>query len=106
MGWFSSDSQSPKPKASSDGAFEAPDRTQRSQCWAARDAFNACLDKHNIIDSIGQKDKAAAHCGKEDQMFVQNCASSWVQYFKKRRVVEYKKEQQLKQLEAEGAKPM
>ncbi|KAF2144693.1 uncharacterized protein K452DRAFT_223063 [Aplosporella prunicola CBS 121167] len=107
MGWFSSESPKPAgPKPSSDGAFEAPDRSRRAQCWEARDAYFRCLDQHNIIDSVTNKDTAAAQCGKEGQVFEQNCASSWVQYFKKRRIVDYKKEQTLKQLEAEGAQPL
>ncbi|KAF4543043.1 Cytochrome c oxidase subunit VIb [Lasiodiplodia theobromae] len=123
MGWFSSSTPA-GPKPSSDGAFEAPDRSSRAQCWEARDAFFQCLDRHDIIDSVTNKDEAAAHCGREDKAFAQNCASSWVsrypagavqaadadgaqvQYFKKRRVVEYKKEATLKQLQAEGARPL
>ncbi|KAH7039094.1 cytochrome oxidase c subunit VIb-domain-containing protein [Macrophomina phaseolina] len=77
MGWFSSSTPA-GPKPSSDGAFEAPDRSSRVQCWEARDAFFQCLDRHNIIDSVTNKDEAAAHCGREDKKFAQNCASSWV----------------------------
>ncbi|KAJ9647223.1 hypothetical protein H2201_003349 [Coniosporium apollinis] len=107
MGWFSSEPQAPAaPQVSSDGAFIAPDRNSRAACWESRDAFFQCLDRHNILDAVKDKQLADQHCGKEDVKFGKNCASSWVQYFKKRRVVEFKKDQTLKQLQAEGAKPL
>lgn len=68
----------PAPKLSSDGAPIAPDRTQRSRCWEARDIYYACLDKHDILDSIKEKDKAAKLCAVETRNFEANCASSWV----------------------------
>ncbi|OCK99506.1 uncharacterized protein K441DRAFT_627875 [Cenococcum geophilum 1.58] len=103
MGWFSSGSPKPAtPKPSSDGAFEAPSRSDRALCWEARDAFFECLDRNDILDSIKDRDAAEKACGKLDQEFQRNCAGSWVQYFKKRRVVEYNKEQTLKRIEAEG----
>ncbi|KAF2087225.1 hypothetical protein K490DRAFT_42647 [Saccharata proteae CBS 121410] len=107
MGWFQSTPAAPAgPKPSSDGAFEAPDRSSRAHCWEARDAYFACLDRAGIVDSVTNKDQAAAQCGPEGKAFESNCASSWVQYFKKRRIVDYKKEQTMKQLEAEGARPL
>ncbi|KAK4971245.1 hypothetical protein LTR66_011448 [Elasticomyces elasticus] len=106
MGWFSSsDATAPTaPKPSSDGGYIAPDRNARAHCWEARDAFFQCLDRNSIIDSIKEKDKAAETCGKEGQVFEKNCASSWVEYFKKRRVMEYQRDLTLKRLDAEGAK--
>ncbi|KAL1303144.1 hypothetical protein AAFC00_006575 [Neodothiora populina] len=113
MGWFGSSSSSSSadkpatlesPKPSHDGGFIAPDRTQRAKCWEGRDNFFACLDKNNIIDSVRESDKAASLCNTENAAFEKNCASSWVQYFKKRRVMEYQRDQTLKRLEAEGAK--
>jgi cytochrome c oxidase assembly factor 6 len=68
----------PAPKISSDGAPIAPDRTQRSRCWEARDIYYTCLDKHDILDSIKEKDKAAKVCAAETRNFESNCASSWV----------------------------
>ncbi|KAI9863478.1 MAG: hypothetical protein M1824_000158 [Vezdaea acicularis] len=100
MGFFSS---SPKPKTSADGMPEAPDRTQRAQCWKARDAFFACLDTHGIIDSIEHSKEAARDCGSDLKAFESNCASSWVVYFKKRRVMEHKRAETLAQLAREGA---
>lgn len=80
MGWFSSDTPSAPdaPKASGDGGFIAPDRNKRAHCWEARDAYFACLDKNNIIDSVKQADKADTACASETQAFDRNCASSWV----------------------------
>lgn len=68
----------PAPKISSDGTPIAPDRTQRSQCWEARDIYYGCLDKHDILDSIAEKDKAARVCAAEGRAFEANCAESWV----------------------------
>ncbi|TVY90234.1 Cytochrome c oxidase subunit 6B-like protein, partial [Lachnellula willkommii] len=108
MGFFSSTATSspPPPKISSDGAPIAPDRTQRAKCWEGRDAYFRCLDKNGIIDSIGQKDKAEKECAGEARGFEGNCASSWVTYFKKRRVAEHQKAQTLERLRTEGAQEM
>jgi len=77
MGFFAS-SAPPAPKISTDGAPIAPDRSQRAKCWEARDAFFQCLEKNDIIDSIGEKTKADKACGAEDNVFARDCASSWV----------------------------
>jgi len=110
MGLFdflsSSRDKLPPPKISSDGAPIAPDRTQRAQCWEARDAYFKCLDKHAIIDSIKEQDKSAKACATESRAFDANCASSWVTYFKKRRVMEHQRNQTLEKLKAEGAQEM
>ncbi|KIN05873.1 hypothetical protein OIDMADRAFT_17039 [Oidiodendron maius Zn] len=96
----------PAPKISSDGTPIAPDRTQRSQCWEARDIYYGCLDKHDILDSIAEKDKAARVCAAEGRAFEANCAESWVTYFKKRRIAEYKKNKTLEKLKVEGAQDL
>ncbi|KAG9235320.1 cytochrome oxidase c subunit VIb-domain-containing protein [Amylocarpus encephaloides] len=107
MGLFSTTSAShPAPKISSDGAPIAPDRTQRAKCWEGRDAYFQCLDKNGIMDSLTEKDKAEKSCAREGRQFEGNCASSWVTYFKKRRVMEYQRNQTLERLRAEGAKEM
>ncbi|KAE9369066.1 hypothetical protein N431DRAFT_379814 [Stipitochalara longipes BDJ] len=107
MGFFSSSPASPpSPKISSDGAPIAPDRTQRARCWEARDAYFGCLDRNNIVDSITEKDKAEKACSPEGRGFESNCASSWVTYFKKRRVMEYQRNKTLERLKAEGAQEM
>ncbi|KAF2433703.1 hypothetical protein EJ08DRAFT_606817 [Tothia fuscella] len=99
----SGDAQNPKVKGAKptgDGAYEAPGRLSRAQCWDARDGYNQCLDRNNILDAIKDKDTAEKACGQESQNFEKNCASSWVTYFKQRRVAEYEKEQLLKKQEA------
>ncbi|PSN62909.1 hypothetical protein BS50DRAFT_577795 [Corynespora cassiicola Philippines] len=106
MGWLPwSSSDESGVKKTSGGAFERPTRTNRAKCYEARDAFFECLDRNSILDSINTKSgKAAAAkaCGQADQEFEKNCAHSWVEYFKKQRVVNYQKEQTIKKIEAEG----
>lgn len=84
MGWFGSSTSSSPPAAvtapepSKDGGFIAPDRSARAQCWEGRDAFFRCLDRHGIIDSIKEGDKAGQACAAELKDFERSCASSWV----------------------------
>ncbi|RVD82621.1 uncharacterized protein DFL_007041 [Arthrobotrys flagrans] len=93
-------STSPAPKTT------APDRSERAKCWESRDLFFTCLDKHDILDSIKDSDLANKQCGSQLKLFERDCASSWVEYFKKRRVQEYKKAKLLEQMEAEGGQPL
>ncbi|KAI8964206.1 cytochrome oxidase c subunit VIb-domain-containing protein [Daldinia sp. FL1419] len=86
----------------------APDRTERQQCWDARDKFYKCLDQHDVIDSLNGEGKAIAdkHCAQENKGFEQNCASAWVTYFKRYRVAEHQKKKTLERLQKEGANNM
>lgn len=105
MGWFSPSADDSGVKKTSGGAFESPSRSNRKQCYAARDAFFECLDKNNVLDSINTKkgrEKATSFCGKLDEEFEKNCAHSWVEYFKKQRVVNYQREQTIKKIEQQG----
>ncbi|KAI4151449.1 MAG: hypothetical protein LQ340_003488 [Diploschistes diacapsis] len=102
MTWWSS-SKPADPKPSSDRGFEAPNRSDRARCWAARDAFFACLDRHGIVDSLKDSDSADRSCGTEEKLLQRDCASSWVTYFKQRRVMEHKKKAMLQNLKDEGA---
>ncbi|KAI4120687.1 MAG: hypothetical protein LQ338_006839 [Usnochroma carphineum] len=110
MGWFTrtpSPSPSPStPKPTSDGAFIAPDRSARDRCYEARDAFFACLDRANIVDSIKEADKAEQECGGLEKGMGRECAASWVKYFKQRRVMEWKKQKTYERLAVEGAEGM
>ncbi|KAI1769837.1 cytochrome oxidase c subunit VIb-domain-containing protein [Hypoxylon cercidicola] len=83
----------------------APDRTERKQCWDARDGFYQCLDKNNVIDSLSGEGKKIAEkqCATEHKEFEANCASAWVTYFKRYRVADHKKKETLARLEKEGA---
>ncbi|KXL44614.1 hypothetical protein M433DRAFT_77169 [Acidomyces richmondensis BFW] len=107
MGWFgrtnSNDSGLAAPEPSKDGGYVAPDRSARARCWESRDIFFVCLDKNGIIDSVKEDEKAKQVCAPELKEFEKSCASSWVTYFKKRRVMEYKRDLTLKTLNAEGA---
>lgn len=61
----------------------APDRTERKQCWDARDGFYRCLDKNNVVDSLSADGKKIAdkQCATEHKAFEDNCASAWVRLF-------------------------
>ncbi|KAF2704352.1 hypothetical protein K504DRAFT_451065 [Pleomassaria siparia CBS 279.74] len=107
MGWlpWGSSEQEGGVKKTSGGAFESPSRTNRAKCYEARDAFFECLDKNKILDSINSRAGQIATreaCGASDVVFEKNCAHSWVEYFKKQRVVNYQKEQTIKRIEAQG----
>ena len=78
MAWWSGGKSDQKP--SETRSFEAPNRSDRAKCWAARDAFFACLDKNGIVDSIRNSETANAVCGKEEKVLQQDCASSWVSF--------------------------
>jgi len=81
MGLFGSTTSQPtppKPEASTDGGYIAPDRSARAQCWEGRDAFFQCLDKNGIVDSVREDGKAKSVCGTELKQFEKHCASSWV----------------------------
>ncbi|KAH8880322.1 oxidoreductase-like protein [Thozetella sp. PMI_491] len=81
----------------------APTREERQNCWAARDAYYACLDSNSIIDPLKDHQAAAKACRKEGADFERDCAAQWVTYFKKWRVQDLKKKAQLRELEAQGA---
>ncbi|AEO67955.1 uncharacterized protein THITE_2117150 [Thermothielavioides terrestris NRRL 8126] len=86
----------------------APTRAERARCWAARDAFYACLDAHGIVDTLNSEGRAAAAraCPAEGAAFERDCAAQWVTYFKKWRVQDIQKKARLKELEAQGATRM
>ncbi|KAI9654885.1 MAG: hypothetical protein M1831_005254 [Alyxoria varia] len=105
MGWFRSTQKQEDPSTTDDGSYKPLKREERQKCWEARDAYFTCLDKNNILDAIRDRDAAAQKCPKQSEAFAQDCASSWVTYFKQKRVAEFEKEQKIKKLEAEGAVP-
>lgn len=68
-------------------------RENRKKCWEKRDVFFKCLDDNDILKpSEGKK-----VCNKEYSEYEQNCVNSWVKYFNEKRIVDYRKEQMLKQ---------
>ncbi|KAL4748083.1 hypothetical protein BDW72DRAFT_181274 [Aspergillus terricola var. indicus] len=101
MGWFSwSSSDSNK---ASDGGRIAPDRTSRQRCWIGRDQFFACLDDNDIIDSIKGDKEARKKCAKEIAEFEAACSSTWVKYFKEKRVMEYNRDKTIERIKKEDA---
>lgn len=56
----------------------APLRTERQKCYAARDAYFACLDANNIVDALKDDKAAAKACGAQSKEFERDCASQWV----------------------------
>ena len=81
MGLFTSAPSPPShatPPPSADGAYIAPDRTKRAQCWHARDAFFDCLERNGIVDSLKEKDRSEEKCGGESRGLERECAASWV----------------------------
>jgi cytochrome c oxidase assembly factor 6 len=79
FGFSSSSSSSSKP---ADGA--PPTRQERQRCWTTRDAYYACLDKHDIM-SAGEGDGAGAALGDKEgvcadfrKAYESSCGKSWV----------------------------
>ncbi|AMD20224.1 HDL520Cp [Eremothecium sinecaudum] len=98
MGWFS------KQKEMDDQTKPAT-RSARKQCWESRDEYFKCLDKINVVNALDPKnaDMIKSHCKAEETKFDQDCATSWIKYFKEKRVVDIKKEKMLQNMEKEGA---
>ncbi|SCU85003.1 LAMI_0C09758g1_1 [Lachancea mirantina] len=99
MGWFSS---SPKPM---DDPSKPPMRSSRKQCWESRDAFFTCLDRIEVVNALDPSQTGAikSQCSKEESRFEQDCATSWIKYFKEKRVVDYKREKFMKEMEEKNA---
>ncbi|KZZ92435.1 Cytochrome c oxidase, subunit VIb [Moelleriella libera RCEF 2490] len=104
MGWWPFSSSSRSDAIRSGDAI--PNRQERAACWAARDAYFACLDAHSILDA--NKDSAAAKraCPLESDVFERDCASAWVKYFKQWRVADAQKRKRLDELRRQGAHEM
>lgn len=86
----------------------APNRNKREQCWDSRDTFFECLDKANIIDALDEKNQAdiKKHCSSQEKKYEENCAKSWVKYFKEKRMVDHKKVLFMKEMEERGGQPL
>ncbi|EEH37503.1 hypothetical protein PAAG_07921 [Paracoccidioides lutzii Pb01] len=102
MGWFSS-SSTPSTSKASDGGSIAPDRSSRRQCYIARDVFFDCLDANSIIDPVQDDKTARAKCPKEIVEFESACSKTWVNYFKEKRFMEYKRDQTIAKIKADDA---
>ncbi|KAL7271399.1 hypothetical protein RUND412_005850 [Rhizina undulata] len=106
MGFLGFGSSSSSTKTAESSTPIAPNRSQRALCWEARDNFFKCLDQNEIVDSIKEAKAAREKCGNQEAVFEKECVGSWVEYFKKRRVMEHNREKMLENLKAEGAQSM
>lgn len=95
MGWFTKDNDDKLPNT----------RSQRKQCWDSRDEFFGCLDKIGVVNVLDPQNSRSVSksCGNQEQSFEKNCASSWVKYFKEKRLVDFQKRQFLEKVEKENA---
>lgn len=91
------------PPKSHDGGYIAPDRTKREACYESRDIFFSCLDKHDILDAVRNEDEAKSKCGSEHDDFARDCATSWIKYFKEKRVMEYNRDQTIARIQKDDA---
>ncbi|PHH59580.1 hypothetical protein CDD81_2845 [Ophiocordyceps australis] len=85
-----------------------PTRDERQRCWASRDAFFACLDTHNIINTTTPAGATAARkaCPADNAAFERDCSASWVTYFRQWRVADAKKKKALEELREQGAEQL
>lgn len=83
-----------------------PNRQERKACWAARDAYFACLDTNSIVDATKDASAAKKACPVQNEDFERDCAAAWVKYFKQWRVADIQKKRRLDELRAQGAQEM
>jgi cytochrome c oxidase assembly factor 6 len=81
FGLFSSSSGEDKRATEIRTGAVAPTRAERQKCWAARDAYFACLDANDIVDALKEDKKAVQCCGRESAGFEKDCAAQWVSSF-------------------------
>ncbi|ODV62407.1 Coa6p ASCRUDRAFT_134690 [Ascoidea rubescens DSM 1968] len=93
---------SSKPEENKDSL---PLRSNRKICWESRDGFNKCLDKIEVINPLDPANKKIIekNCSAEDKRFQQDCATSWVKYFKEKRIVDIKKAKIQKEIDENRA---
>ncbi|CAD6578295.1 MAG: hypothetical protein TREMPRED_002145 [Tremellales sp. Tagirdzhanova-0007] len=93
----------------------APNREQRAQCWTTRDAYFSCLDKNRFIQAGDERksQKQGQEKGEEGQVgkglcavergeYEMNCGKSWVDYFNKRRILEFRQKATLDAASKQG----
>lgn len=95
MGWFTKETADKLPN----------NRSQRKQCWGSRDEFFTCLDSIGVVNALDSDNakRIASQCAQQEDEFEKNCATSWVKYFKEKRLVDYQKQQFIKKVEEENA---
>ncbi|CAI1651902.1 hypothetical protein SEUBUCD646_0M03830 [Saccharomyces eubayanus] len=79
-------------------------RSQRKLCWESRDVFFQCLDRANVLDATDPKNGKiiGAQCPAENKKFEENCAHSWIKYFKEKRITDFRREEAIKKIEQEA----
>ncbi|EGN99411.1 hypothetical protein SERLA73DRAFT_182382 [Serpula lacrymans var. lacrymans S7.3] len=89
MGWFGgSKSEQATPVS----------RENRQKCWETRDAYFECLDRVGVLKA-GEEGKA---CAKENTLYEENCAKSWIEYFNKRRILAEQQKDMLAQAKVQS----
>ncbi|CUS20899.1 LAQU0S02e00892g1_1 [Lachancea quebecensis] len=98
MGWFT------KAKPIDDQS-RPPSRSSRKQCWESRDVFFQCLDKISVVNALDPKNQEAIqkNCKDQENKYEQDCATSWIKYFKEKRVVDHKREKFMQEMESKNA---
>ncbi|SMN22062.1 similar to Saccharomyces cerevisiae YMR244C-A COA6 Putative protein of unknown function [Maudiozyma saulgeensis] len=76
-------------------------REARKQCWESRDIYFNCLNKIDVISPLDPKNKEIIkkNCHKQEIDFEDNCAKSWISYFKEKRVTDYRNDLIQKQMQ-------
>lgn len=83
-------------------------RESRKLCWESRDEYFDCLNKIDVISPLDPKNKSKIkkNCSIQEKKFEDDCANSWISYFKEKRVTDYRndlinKKMQQDQLDAQ-----
>ena len=66
-----------------------PRRGEREQCWAARDAFLACLKAHN---------ESKTRCAREHKAMFDQCPETWAAHYVQSHVAELRQKQEQEKL--------
>ncbi|CAB4252655.1 similar to Saccharomyces cerevisiae YMR244C-A Putative protein of unknown function [Maudiozyma barnettii] len=76
-------------------------REARKQCWESRDIYFDCLNKIDVISPLDPKNKIKIkkNCSNQEKGFENDCANSWISYFKEKRVTDYRNELIQKQMQ-------
>jgi len=69
----------------------------------SRDIFFECLDKHDILDANKHDAESRQKCPKEVADYEQDCAKSWIKYFKEKRVMEYNRDATIEKIKKDDA---
>ncbi|KXJ70950.1 cytochrome c oxidase assembly factor 6 homolog [Aedes albopictus] len=78
-----------------------PDKEARAVCWAARDEYWACLDKHAPHHSCTSGEPEPQQCVALRKLYEKRCPSQWVKHFDRKRTFE-----QFKLKMAKGYEPL